>query len=468
LLFKPIVSRIDRFCFCFFFLGSDFYLIFCVIFVYFLPPIVLQFTQLLHFRSEFHQPTSFRSTMADLDPRAAYIVSYARTPIGLFLGPQSKFYNGPALGAHAIRAALDRASQASGMPLADRVDQVILGMVLGGGAGMAPDRQAALLAGIPAHVPTHLVNKVCASGMRALEDAAHAIWLGDAHIVVAGGMESMSHAPHYLNNLRAGIKVGAPETADAILHDGLTWGGDHMGVMAERLAEKYAITRQEQDDFAVMSYKRSQAAAPVFSSYEIVPLPLCRPGSDQQKDPKTEVMDRDAEPWKLDEAKLRTLKPAFEKNGTVTAGNASTLADGAAAFVVMSGTMCSQLQVRPLAKLVSFAAAAQDPMWFTTSPSLAVPKAVAKAQKRVEDMDLVEINEAYASVALINSRIMGIPVDKVNVLGGSTALGHPLGCSGARIVGTLITALQHRGGKHGVAAVCNGGGGASACVIELV
>eukprot|EP00762_Andalucia_godoyi_P000421 ANDGO_03228.mRNA.1 putative acetyl-CoA acetyltransferase len=394
-----------------------------------------------------------------LNPRDAYIVSYARTPIGLFLGAQSKNFDVVGLGAHAIKAAVTRATAAATVPgfsCASVVDEVLMGMVLQGGCGMAPVRRAALRAGLPDSVPCTAINKVCASGMKALELAALLVRSGSANVVVTGGMESMSRAPHYMPNARSGQKYGTIEVTDSILHDGLTWeDGTHMGKYAELLAEKYAISREEQDTFAIQSYERALKACEVFSSYEVVPLP----GG---------VLDRDAEPLRLDSAKMKALKPAFQTNGTVTAGNASTLADGAAALVVMSGEMCMKFGITPVARCVSFSSAAHDPAWFTTAPSLAIPVALKKAGVDKNEISLWEFNEAYSSVPIVNSRILGIPMDRLNVYGGAVALGHPLGCSGARIVCTLLTALKHHSGKFGCASVCNGGGGASACVVELL
>lgn len=396
--------------------------------------------------------------MSSLQPREAYIVSYARTPIGLFLGPQSKSFDVVELGAHAIRAALDRCTSASsveGFSANSVVDEVVMGMVLQGGCGMAPVRRAALRAGLPTTVPCSSVNKVCASGMKAIEMAAMMIRDGSSNVVVAGGMECMSKAPHYMLTARSGQKYGAMEVVDAILHDGLSWeDGTHMGNYAERLAEKFAITREEQDAFAIRSYERAIAAESTFAAYEVVPLP----GG---------VLDRDAEPSRLNPDKMRSLKPAFEAKGTVTAGNASTLADGAAALVVMSGELCMKYGIRPIARCVSFAAAAHDPAWFTTAPSLALPLALKRAGIDKNEVSLFEINEAYSSVPIVNSRILEIPLERVNVFGGAVALGHPLGCSGARIVCTLLTALKFHNGRYGAAGVCNGGGGASACVVEL-
>lgn len=401
-------------------------------------------------------PLPYLSVMSSsLDPRSAYIVAYSRTPFGLFLGqPQGK-YSATELCAHSIRATMERAQArvtavVDGSSPAIVVDEVILGNVVGGGVGMAPARQAAVLAGLSPSTPCTTVNKVCASGMKAIELAAQSIACGTSEAVLCGGMESMSRVPHYALAARTGHKYGDISLVDGLLHDGLTWNGTHMGNFTERCAEKYGLSRQAQDDYAVETYKRALAAD---FSEEIVPL---------------DGADKDAEPARFQEAKLRALKPAFESQGTITAGNASTLSDGAATLVVMSGDACNRLGVRPVARLVAFGNAEQEPEWFTTAPSLAIPKALARANLPISDIDLFEINEAYAAVALANMKILGLTSEKVNVLGGAVAIGHPLGASGARIVETLITALRQRGGRLGCAGICNGGGGASACVLEIM
>ena len=385
------------------------------------------------------------------------IVAAVRTPIGSF-GGALKELTAPRLGAIAIRAALDKAGIA---PAA--VDEVLMGCVLQGNLGQAPARQAAKGAGLPDQVICTTVNKVCASGMKAVVQGAQAIALGDAGIVVVGGMESMTNVPFYVEQLRWGNKFGNTTLIDGLAKDGLTdaYDGKAMGNAAELCAGECGISREEQDAFAVESYQRSQAAwsAGRFSD-EVVPVEL------PQRKGSPVVFARDEEPFNVKFEKIPELKPAFQKDGTVTAANASTLNDGAAALVLMSREKADQLGLRPLVRIAGYADAEQAPEWFTTTPSLAVPKAVARAGLRMEDIDYWELNEAFAVVGIENTRRMKLDPARVNVHGGAVAIGHPLGASGARILVTLIHILRQNKARFGAAGICNGGGGASAIVIE--
>jgi acetyl-CoA C-acetyltransferase len=385
------------------------------------------------------------------------IVAAVRTPIGSF-GGALKELTAPRLGAIAIRGALDKAGIAPAM-----VDEVLMGCVLQGNLGQAPARQAAKGAGLPDQVICTTVNKVCASGMKAVVQGAQAIALGDAGIVVAGGMESMTNVPFYVEQLRWGNKYGNTAVIDGLVKDGLTdaYDGKAMGNAAELCAGECGISRDEQDAFAVESYQRSQAAwsAGRFSD-EVIPVEL------PQRKGSPVVFARDEEPFNVKFDKIPELKPAFQKDGTVTAANASTLNDGAAALVLMSREKAEQLGLRPLARIAGYADAEQAPEWFTTTPSLAVPKAVARAGLRMEDIDYWELNEAFAVVGIENTRRMKLDPARVNVNGGAVAIGHPLGASGARILVTLIHILRQNKARFGAAGICNGGGGASAIVIE--
>jgi acetyl-CoA C-acetyltransferase len=385
------------------------------------------------------------------------IVAAVRTPIGSF-GGALKELTAPRLGAIAIRGALDKAGIAPAM-----VDEVLMGCVLQGNLGQAPARQAAKGAGLPDQVICTTVNKVCASGMKAVVQGAQAIALGDAGIVVAGGMESMTNVPFYAEQLRWGNKYGNTALIDGLVKDGLTdaYDGKAMGNAAELCAGDCGISRDEQDAFAVESYQRSQAAwsAGRFSD-EVIPVEL------PQRKGSPVVFARDEEPFNVKFDKIPELKPAFQKDGTVTAANASTLNDGAAALVLMSREKAEQLGLRPLARIAGYADAEQAPEWFTTTPSLAVPKAVARAGLRMEDIDYWELNEAFAVVGIENTRRMKLDPARVNVNGGAVAIGHPLGASGARILVTLIHILRQNKARFGAAGICNGGGGASAIVIE--
>ena len=389
--------------------------------------------------------------------QVVYIVSAVRTPIGSF-GGSLKDIPATKLGATAIQAAIERA----GIQGTD-VDEVLMGCVLQANIGQAPARQAAKFAGLPDSVVCTTVNKVCASGMKAIMQGAQAILLGDASVVVAGGMENMSSVPFYAGAMRWGNKYGDTTLTDGLSKDGLTdvYHKYAMGNAAELCASKYNFTREDQDAFAVASYTKSRAAweGGAFDA-EIVPVPIPQRSGDPI------MFSKDEEPFNVKFEKIPGLKPAFIKDGTITAANASTMNDGAAALVLMSQEKAEALGIKPIAILKSYADAEQAPEWFTTAPALAVPKAVEKAGITTADLDCIELNEAFSVVGLANTQLMQLNPDKVNVKGGAVSIGHPLGCSGARIVVTLIHALKDRSGKFGAAGICNGGGGASAVVIE--
>jgi acetyl-CoA C-acetyltransferase len=388
-----------------------------------------------------------------------YILSAVRTPIGSF-GGSLKDVSATKLGAIAIKAAVEKAGITG-----DMVNEVLMGSVLQAGLGQAPARQAAIFAGLPPSVQCTTVNKVCASGLKAIMQGAQAILLGDAQVVVAGGMESMSNVPHYSPSLRWGHKYGDATLQDGIAKDGLTdvYDGKAMGCAADLCATQNNISRQEQDAFAIQSYQRSQAAATQgrFDA-EIVPVTI-----EQRKGPAI-VVSKDEEPWNVKFEKIPELKPAFEKDGTVTAANSSTLNDGAAAVVLMSSTMAQALGLQPIAIIKGYADAEQAPELFTTTPALALPKALQKAGISTAQLGVVELNEAFSVVGIENTKRLGLNPNIVNINGGAVALGHPLGCSGARIVVTLIHAMQQQKAQYGAAAICNGGGGASALVLSIV
>ncbi len=387
------------------------------------------------------------------------IVSAVRTPMGSFGGALSSV-PAPALGAVAIKGALEKA----GLP-ADAVEEVYMGNVLQANVGQAPARQAAMAAGIGNQVPCTTINKVCSSGMKAIMMGAQAIKAGDVDIIVAGGMENMSAVPHYLPTGRTGVKLGDISLVDGLVKDGLTdvYNAQHMGVCAELCAEEHHFTREDQDAFALESYRRSAAAwdGGKFAN-EVVPVAVPQRRGDAL------VVDTDEEYTKVNTDKVPQLRPVFKKDGTVTAANASTLNDGAAAVVLMSASKAAELGLQPIAKITGYADAAQEPEWFTTAPAKALPKALAKAGITMDAVDFFEFNEAFAVVGLANMKLLGLDAAKVNVHGGAVSLGHPLGASGARIITTLIGVLQQNGGKTGAAAICNGGGGASALVLELI
>ncbi len=391
--------------------------------------------------------------------KEVYIISAVRTPIGSF-GGALKDFSATKLGAVAIKGAIEKAGVK-----AELVNDVLMGSVMQANLGQAPARQAAKFAGLPNEVNCTTINKVCASGMKAIAQAAQSILLGDADIVVAGGMESMSNVPFYSENLRWGNKYGNVSMIDGLAKDGLTdvYDGKAMGNAAELCASTCNVSRQEQDAFAIESYKRSQAAVNdgKFDN-EIIPIEIPQ----RKGDPI--LFSKDEEPFNVKFDKIPELKGAFVKDGTVTAANASTMNDGAAALVLMSKEKADELGLKPIAKILSYADAEQAPEWFTTTPSVAVPKAVAKAGLKMEDIAYWELNEAFAVVGIENSKRMKLDPAKVNVNGGAVSIGHPLGCSGARIIVTLINVLKQNNGKYGAAGICNGGGGASAIVIENV
>lgn len=384
------------------------------------------------------------------------IVSAVRTPIGSFMGALSTV---PAtkLGAAAIKGALSKINLDP-----NKVDEVLMGNVVQAGNGQAPARQAAIYAGLSNNVPCTTINKVCASGMKAVMQGAQAIMCGDAEIVVAGGMENMSMIPHYVH-MRNGVKFGPTSLVDGMQKDGLVDAYDNnaMGVAADLCATEHKISREEQDNFAIQSYKRSAQAwdAGKFDS-EIVPVEV------PQRRGDAIIVSKDEEYTNVKLDKIPALSAVFTKEGTVTAANASTINDGAAALVLMSEDKAKELGLKPLAYIKSYADAAQEPVWFTTAPAKALPIALKKANLSLSDVDFFEFNEAFSVVGLANAKILGLDNNKVNVNGGAVSLGHPLGCSGARIIVTLINVLEQNKAKTGAAAICNGGGGASAIVIE--
>ncbi|WP_367331452.1 thiolase family protein [Sphingobacterium multivorum] len=390
--------------------------------------------------------------------KSVFIVAAKRTPIGSFGGALSSI-SATKLAARVVRAVVDEAGIAS-----DLVDEIIMGAVLQADLGQAPARQVARFAGLSDHTTATTINKVCASGMKAVAVAAQSILLGDADVVIAGGMESMSRVPYYADAMRWGAKFGAQSLSDGLQRDGLSdaYSNDAMGVFAELCAEKYHIGREEQDNYAISSYKRSLDAwqKNKFLS-EVQPITV--------QSRKGEVLvSRDEEFSQVNFDKIPELKPAFKKEGTVTAANASTISDGAAAVLLMSGEKLEELGLVPLAEIIAYADAEQVPEWFTTTPSIATNKVLKKAGLTIDDIDYFEFNEAFSVVALANAQILGLPLNKVNVYGGAVSLGHPLGCSGARIVVTLSSILRQEGGSLGLAAICNGGGGASAMVIKKI
>lgn len=384
------------------------------------------------------------------------VVSAVRTPIGSFMGALSTV-PAPKLGAAAIKGALDKIGLDPGL-----VDEVFMGHVVQAGAGQAPARQAALYAGLPDTVPCTTVNKVCASGMKAIMQAAQSISLGDCSVVVAGGMENMSLIPHYAH-LRTGQKFGPATLEDGMQRDGLVDAYDQqaMGVCADACATEYRFSREEQDSYAIQSYQRSAEAwkSGAFAE-EVVPVSV------PQRRGEPLLVQEDEEYRNVILDKIPSLRPAFTKDGTVTAANASTINDGAAALVLMSRERAAELNLKPLARIRGYADAAQEPKWFTTAPAKALPLALGKAGLKLEDIDYFEFNEAFSVVGLANIKLLGLSDAVVNVNGGAVSLGHPLGCSGARITVTLLHILHQRQARLGAAAICNGGGGASALVIE--
>jgi acetyl-CoA C-acetyltransferase len=391
--------------------------------------------------------------------KEVYIVSAVRTPIGSFNGSLSSV-SATQLGATAIKGALSKINLSP-----SEVDEVLMGSVLQAGLGQAPARQASKFAGIGDDVPCTTINKVCASGMKAISQGAQAIMLGDADVVVAGGMENMSSVPHYLPGSRNGTKLGNITMLDGMVHDGLTdvYDQKHMGTCADLCAKEHDISREDQDNFAIQSYERSAKAwkEGKFAD-EVVPVSVPQ----RKGDPIIVSEDEEYKNVRMD--KIPALRPVFTKDGTVTAANASTLNDGAAAVILMSKEKAEALGIKPIAKIVSYADAAREPQWFTMAPSKAIPKALKKAGLDNSDIDFWELNEAFSVVALANIKELGLDPEKVDVNGGAVSLGHPLGCSGARIIVTLLNVLKQNNAKRGCAGICNGGGGASAMVIELV
>ncbi|MEM1259569.1 MAG: acetyl-CoA C-acyltransferase [Bacteroidota bacterium] len=384
------------------------------------------------------------------------IVAAVRTPIGSFMGGLSSI-PAPKLGAIAIEGALAKIGLSP-----NEVDEVLMGNVVQAGTGQAPARQAAIYAGIPDSVPCTTVNKVCASGMKAIMQAAQSIALGDTEIVVAGGMENMSQIPHYVH-LRSGTKFGSEQLIDGMQKDGLVdvYDQNAMGVCADACALKHNFSREDQDAFAIQSYERSAKAwgEGKFAS-EVVPVEV------PQRRGGPILVDEDEEFKNVKMEKIPVLRPAFTKDGTVTAANASTINDGAAALVLMSEEKAAELKLKPIAKIKGYADAAQEPKWFTTAPAKALPKALERAGVAIKNVDFFEFNEAFSVVGLANMKLLGLTDSNVNVNGGAVSLGHPLGCSGARIVVTLLNVMAQNNGNVGAAAICNGGGGASALILE--
>lgn len=431
--------------------------------LHFPPSFPLSATTLKISRFIFHLSMAPAAASSDssIQPRDVCIVGVARTPMGAFLGTLSSV---PAtkLGSIAIEAALKRANVDPAI-----VEEVFFGNVLSANLGQAPARQAALGAGLSKSVVCTTVNKVCASGMKATMLAAQSIQLGINDVVVAGGMENMSSVPKYLAEARKGSRLGHDSLVDGMLKDGLwdVYKDVGMGVCAELCADNHSITREDQDNYAVQSFERGISAQENgYFGWEITPVEV----SGGRGRPST-IVDKDEGLGKFDAAKLRKLRPSFkETGGSVTAGNASSISDGAAALVLVSGEKALKLGLQVIAKITGYADAAQDPELFTTAPAIAIPKAIANAGLETSKIDFYEINEAFAVVALANQKLLGLDSAKVNVHGGAVSLGHPLGCSGARILVTLLGVLKQKNGKYGVGGVCNGGGGASALVVELL
>jgi len=392
-------------------------------------------------------------------PKEVYIIAAVRTPIGSF-GGNLKSFSATQLGGIAIKALLEKSTLDPYL-----VDELIFGSVIQAGLGQAPARQAAIYGGLPHKVICTTVNKVCASGMKSISQAAQSILLGDSDIIIAGGMESMSNVPFYNTQQRWGNKYGDTVMLDGLAKDGLVDVYDKvaMGNFADLCAKEHSISREEQDAFAKASYQKSQAATNNGSfKEEIIPVVI------PQKKGDPIVVSTDEEPFNVKFDKINSLQPAFTKEGTVTAANASTMNDGAAAVLLMSGEKVKELGLKPIAKIISYADAEHDPKWFTTAPSLALPKALAKVNLSIDNIDFFEFNEAFSVVGIVNTQLLKIDALKVNIHGGAVSLGHPLGCSGARIVVTLAHILQQNQKQFGAAAICNGGGGASAIIIERV
>lgn len=391
--------------------------------------------------------------------KEVFIIAATRTPIGSFGGMLTGF-SATQLGSIAIKGALEKAGISP-----TQVEEVLMGNVCSANLGQAPARQAALGAGIGVDVPCTTINKVCSSGLKAVMYAAQSIQLGHCDLVVAGGMESMSNIPFYLPGMRWGTKYGAGTVVDGLEKDGLTDAYDHqaMGVCADATAEHYGITREAQDAFAIQSYARSAESTQAgWLRQEIVPVSVPQ----RKGDPL--LIAEDEEFKRVDFAKIPELRPAFSKQGTVTAANASTINDGAAALILASAAKVAELGLQPIAKILAFADAEQAPQWFTTTPTIAAPRVLQRAGMAISDIDYFEVNEAFAVVPMAFGQVLGVSQEKMNVFGGAVSLGHPLGASGARILTTLTNVLRHKQGQTGLAAICNGGGGASAIIIEAM
>ena len=387
------------------------------------------------------------------------IISAVRTPMGSFCGKLSQV-SATELGSIAIKGAIKKAKIRK-----DIVDEVFMGNVLQANLGQAPAKQSAIMAGLKDTVPCTTINKVCSSGMKSIMIAAQSIIAGDNKIVIAGGMENMSNVPHYLNKVRTGQKLGDIKVIDGLIKDGLTdvYNNIHMGVCAEKCASEMSFSREEQDNFAIESYNKSTNANLKGNfKNEIVPVEI------KQRNGNISIIDEDEEIKNIDYEKVPNLRPVFKKEGTITAANASTLNDGASALVLMCSQKAKQLNLKPIAKILSYADASQNPEWFTTAPSKALPLALKKAKLTINDIDYFELNEAFSVVGLANINLLKIDKQKVNVYGGAVSMGHPLGSSGSRIVVTLTSVLHQENGKIGAAAICNGGGGASSIIIQSV
>ena len=385
------------------------------------------------------------------------ITSYSRTPIGSFGGGLSSI-SATKLGAHAIKSALQKINLSPNL-----VEELYMGNVISSGIGQAPAKQCAIYAELGPNIPCTTINKVCSSGMKSIMMAAQAIKSGDADIIVAGGMESMSNIPYYIPKARNGHKFGHGKIMDGLVLDGLTdvYSGDVMGVCGELCAEEMNISREEQDDFAIESYNRSKKAwENGYFKDEVSPIEI------PQRRGDSIIIEEDEEFKNVNIEKIKKLRTVFKKEGTITAGNASTLNDGAAALILMSEEKAKELGIKPIAKINSYSDASQEPEWFTTSPAKAIPLALNKANLKIEDIDYWELNEAFSVVGIANTKKLKLNPDKVNIYGGAVSLGHPLGCSGARIVTTLLSVLINNDAKFGGAGICNGGGGASAMIIE--
>ena len=387
------------------------------------------------------------------------IISAVRTPMGSFCGKLSQV-SATELGSIAIKGAIKKAKISK-----DIVDEVFMGNVLQANLGQAPAKQSAIMAGLKDTVPCTTINKVCSSGMKSIMIGAQSIIAGDNEIVIAGGMENMSNVPHYLNKVRTGQKLGDIKVIDGLIKDGLTdvYNNIHMGVCAEKCASEMSFSREEQDNFAIESYNKSTNANLKGNfKNEIIPVEI------KQRNGNISIIDEDEEIKNIDYEKVPNLRPVFKKEGTITAANASTLNDGASALVLMCSQKAKQLNLKPIAKILSYADASQNPEWFTTAPSKALPLALKKAKLTINDIDYFELNEAFSVVGLANINLLKIDKQKVNVYGGAVSMGHPLGSSGSRIVVTLTSVLHQENGKIGAAAICNGGGGASSIIIQSV